>query len=85
MAGVYNAYVSKCGQLTHTVKEIVANDGDIAKKKSVIALLKRPGLRGDRELFQLKHYLYGYAECPPPGVVIQVVRLVDLPSDACAG
>ena len=84
MAGVYNAYVSKCGQLTHTVKEIVANDGDIAKKKSVIALLKRPGLRGDRELFQLKQHLFGYAECPP-GVVIQVVRLVDLPSDACAG
>ena len=84
MAGVYNAYVSKCGQLAHTAKDIVANNDEIAKRKSVVALLKRPALRGNRDLHQLKQHLYGYAE-RPPGVEIQVRHLLDLPSDTCAG
>ena len=84
MAAVYDAYVSNCGRLALTTKDIVANDDEIAKKKAACALLRRPALRGNRELFQLKQHLFGYATCPP-GVVIQVVKLVDLPSDACAG
>ena len=82
MAAVYDAYVSKCGRLAYTAHEIVANDDDIAQKKSVIALLKRPALRYNRDLVQLKQHLFGYAESPP-GFVIQVVKLVDLPPDDC--
>jgi hypothetical protein len=79
---VYNTYVyRKIGngwKLEWKAGDIMADNEDAGKKRSLHALTCRPGEMANQELLHLKSHLYGHGECPA-GLALEIVKVANGP------